>query len=90
MASEREELSLRLTIVGFGLGPYAFKEKMESKLREDLAVDQFCQYMCSQFVELKVLSQTDLEDLYEICIQALVERSVIDKARRAMSQPRCD
>lgn len=86
MVSTRNELSLRLASVGFGLGPYAFKETIETKLREDLAVDQFCEYMRSQFVELRVLIKVDWEDLYEICIQALVERSVIDKGRKAMSQ----
>jgi hypothetical protein len=84
--SEKEELSQRLTRIGFGLGPYAFQQKMEIQLREAPTVDQFCQYMRSQFVELKVLSNKDLDDLYEICIQARVERSVIEKGRKVMSQ----
>jgi hypothetical protein len=73
----------QLADAGFALGPFAFMKAVEDKLRSDFRFELFCGNMKDQFVELKPLNTT-LECLYDTCIQAHVEKLVINKAREIM------
>jgi hypothetical protein len=83
MDSPSDSIMNRLTDAGFGLGPFAFARALESKLEEEFKYDQFQKDLREQFLEQ--ISDATLQFLYETCIQARVERAVMNKARELMT-----
>jgi hypothetical protein len=66
--------------LGFGLGPFTFRVKLVEKYRAELSVDAFKKEILGTFF-LQSLSERRIESLYEICLEAHVQKELMAKAR---------
>jgi hypothetical protein len=73
---------------GFGLGPFAFGNQIESKLRKEISLKQFSQQLHEQLDPARLehlLPSRTVSWLYEIALSARVEKETVILAQRQMT-----
>jgi len=81
--NELESIAERLLKPGFELGPFAYRVMLEKKLAAQLDFKKFKEDMSLQFLYLPTrMTELTLRYLYDICLDALVDKMLVDKARK--------
>jgi hypothetical protein len=78
-----KSIAERLLKPGLGLGPFAYRVTLEKKLAEERDSKKFIKEISSQFCDLpNPMEDSTLQYLYDICLDALVDKMLVDKARK--------
>jgi hypothetical protein len=70
----------RLLESALGFGPFSFRERLVKKYEAELNLDAFKKEMSGEFF-LESLSERKIDSLYELCLEARVQRELMAKAR---------
>jgi hypothetical protein len=85
--NEVDSIAERLLMPGFGLGPFAYRVTLKKKLAEERDSKKFIQEISSQFCDLpNPMEDSTLQYLYDICLDALVDKMLVDKPRKITRQ----
>ncbi|MFZ0637602.1 MAG: hypothetical protein WA755_16670 [Candidatus Acidiferrales bacterium] len=75
---------------GFGLGPFAYLRRIETRLRKEVPLAAFSQQISGQWVQVEpakakpALPRRVIRWLYECSLQARKQREIMDLARRTL------
>jgi hypothetical protein len=85
--NEVDSVAEQLRMPGFRLGPFEYRATVEKKLAAERDSKKFIEDISSQFCELSSpIADSTLQYLYDICLDALVDKMLVDKARKITRQ----
>lgn len=76
-------------LMRFWLGPYAFQNRLEGRLRKQIHLANFSYELSQQLIDLEQpLPESTITWLYEICLRALAEKATVEVARKVFREQR--
>jgi hypothetical protein len=77
-----EEYRVRALKIGFGLGPFAYRDRLENAITQQLRFSDFVKRISSQFPELmnQQVTVPTVRHLYDTCLEMRIEKELLAKA----------